>query len=135
MPISATCRQTKGGFTLLEMLVVLVILASVAGIATPRLSSLYDSSRAAAERDDVLDQIRGLAHQAWSKGETITFSGWPNGEGAEYLALPEGWQVAPAQPLKFLPSGVCLGGELALTRAERFYQYRLRAPYCEVTET
>ena len=136
MAISATYRRTEaGGFTLLEVLVVLVILASLSGVAVPRLWSLYDSSRAATERDEVLDQIRGLAHQAWSQGEAITFSGWPNGEGAEHLALPEGWQVTSAQPLKFLASGVCLGGEVVLTRAERLYQYRLRAPYCEATDT
>ena len=45
MPIRSTRRVAQRGFTLLEMLVVLVIIGLVAGLVGPRLFSKVDSSK------------------------------------------------------------------------------------------
>jgi general secretion pathway protein G len=45
MSRASTCRATSQGFTLLEMLVVLVIIGLVAGLVGPRLFSKVDSSK------------------------------------------------------------------------------------------
>jgi len=139
MRTSVICRLSRpGGFTLLEMLVVLVVMAGLAAIAGPRLMTMYDSVRAAAERDDVLDQIRSLTTHAWREGRKLEFTGWPvdgeadEGDAARHLDLPEGWTVEVAEPIIFRQTGACLGGEITLTFSERQYHYELAAPYCEV---
>lgn len=45
MPVAVLRRRTPGGFTLLEMLVVLVIIGLIAGLVGPRLFSKVDSSK------------------------------------------------------------------------------------------
>ncbi len=134
------------GFTLLELLVVLVLLGAVVGVALPNLSQLYNSVSARIERDTILDQLGSLGAQAHSQQRTLVvfdsrepletqFEQYPS--LANYpqfdLQLPTNWQLHLEQPLIARANGVCLGGELRLIRegVEQMH-LNLKPPYCRV---
>ena len=160
MPTSAICGNSPppprpgsrrnlsntGGFTLLELIVVLLLVGLVTALAMPNLSQLYTSVTGAAERDYILDQFAGMGQKALLSGQGFLVLGTAdsaearlsqkasNGDGQVFeLDMPEGWRVRLEEPLILRANGVCLGGELTLIRAGKLaYQISLDPPYCTV---
>ncbi|MDD5123596.1 prepilin-type N-terminal cleavage/methylation domain-containing protein [Methylovulum sp.] len=123
------------GYTLLELLVVLLLLALVTGLIMPRLSNLYESAVRAFQREDLLQQISGLGYQAYQQGKT-----WRLGEvedekkNAELeppLTAPEGWTISAGSPIDYYPNGVCTGGIITLQQGPFNQQWHLKPPLCQ----
>ncbi len=57
-------KQNKKGFTLMELLAVIVILAILLGVAIPAVSSYINSSRKSGYTDNVLQYISAARHSA-----------------------------------------------------------------------
>ena len=55
-------KQRAPGFTLIEVLVVLVLVGLVAGVALPRLLAISQRFEAAASKKQVLAEIAGLGY-------------------------------------------------------------------------
>lgn len=124
------------GFTLLEILVVLSLLGLIAGVALPRLSSLYDSSIRSFQRDEIRRQLEQLPIRAMEQSSEIILTSQtdPSEQGdlpALPIELPNGWSIKTSQPIHFLANGVCLGGEVSLSFAGRREQWRLSPPLCQ----
>lgn len=64
-----------GGFTLLELIVVLVLMASVTALALPNLSNLYATLGRNTERDQILDELSDLGQKAWSRQTNLVLYG------------------------------------------------------------
>ena len=140
-------RRLRFGFTLLELLVVLALLALATAIAMPNLERLYAAATRATERDYVLDQVAALGRQAVLDGRAyVVFGNAPSTPApgpaeaarfAEYetylVDVPEGWRLQFDQPLVVLANGVCLGGALTLSReGEETVRVELLPPYCGI---
>ena len=148
MRTSDTCRKRvrslRGGFTLLELLVVLAVVGLATALAMPNLQRLYAAATRASEQDYVLDQIAGLGREAMLNGRAyVVFGNAPPpdpAEGARYadyetyvVDVPEGWRLALDRPLVVLANGVCLGGALTLSHAQSTaVRLELAPPYCRV---
>lgn len=129
---AAHCRVA--GYTLLEMLIVMLLLGLLTGLAIPRLSALYDSMVAAYQRDDVIAQLNTLPYRSFQKRREFILQGvYPPADGQDSrLQLPEGWQIRAETPLYYRSNGVCEGGEVSLLYRGRLETIRLEAPFCQV---
>ena len=77
LPMNNCCRNDQG-FTLLEIIAVMVILSILAAIAVPRYVSLDESSRQRAI-DAGISELNGRETLTWSNAK-ISVSGWVSDE-------------------------------------------------------
>ena len=130
------------GFTLVELLVVLVLVGLLATLVMPNLDRLRASFARTTERDRILDQFAALGAQAQARGQGYVVFGnvdenaapLPGGDYERYrLDIPDGWQVRLTRPLLIHPNGVCLGSELTLRHHDAApLRIDLLPPYCRV---
>jgi prepilin-type N-terminal cleavage/methylation domain-containing protein len=117
------------GFTLLEMLVVLALIAVMAGLALPNFSRLLDSFSIKNQWSALEREIADLPYQVFISGTPLQLD---NASARQRLAtLPPEWRAEIPVPITYRFSGWCEGGKIAVVAAngER-RNYLLSAPSC-----
>ena len=126
----------SSGFTLMELVVVMSLLAMVTMLAMPNLQALYQTVAFSGEQEKIFRQINELGVKAYRRGEGYRLHS-ENG----HLVLPkdilfeksDDWSIDVVKHITYLSNGACLGGELNLTRnddsAEKII---LREPHCQI---
>lgn len=141
------------GFTLIEMVVVLAVVAGLSVIAYGALVSGYARVRAAYDRDDLERQLLELPQRVRTSGyggiltdrsgdklpdgvRIIEVEGVSEAEKSIEdwhvlrLSLPPGWRMRVAKPILYHFSGSCEGGELVFALPPVSLHYQLAAPLC-----
>lgn len=117
------------GFSLLEMLVVLVILGLAASMVAPPLARTVDRVREAGDHDDVRRQLQQLPMRARFEGRPVVVEA-----GASLPTLgrdwPSGWSVRASTPLVIHASGLCEGAEVRVQSPNTARTWHLRSPDC-----
>ena len=67
-------RSTNAGFTLLEMVVVLVLIGMMTALVGPNLQAAYSATAGATERQDLALAMNRLALDVRDAGRTVFFS-------------------------------------------------------------
>ncbi|MDM8566176.1 prepilin-type N-terminal cleavage/methylation domain-containing protein [Candidatus Halobeggiatoa sp. HSG11] len=142
-------KLNNHGYSLLELLVVLLVFSLLAGITVPRLVTMYDSVQVAFERDEVLSHLGELGYLAFRQSHDFTLTDYPppvvSDEKLEktaetqkkepvkpsILALPEGWKIRVETPILFRANGVCNGGTLQLQYQQQKFKIQLKSPFCQ----
>lgn len=125
--MNGNCARPNG-FTLIEVLVVMVIIGLLAGIALPRLYDIARRYELAAQKQNLLIDIGNLSYRAYQSGQPIQLT------SQEPVKVPAGWQIDLVQPVSYAFNGICSGGRFTLVspdgERERFV---MAAPLCRPT--
>ena len=111
------------GFSLLELLVVLAIIALIGALTLPNLGGLYGSASRSTERNRIMDQLSTVADVAKLHRQDYAVIGTtsatlPDGFSAYPLELPDGWSVKVEAPILVRSSGFCGGGRVTVSHTE-----------------
>ena len=134
-----TARTRRGhGFTLLELVVVLAIMALVVAVAAVRLRTFVEAWRANADRDTIFGVVQHLPVLARDSGRRLQIASLPAvaasaPDSAASLRWPEGWTAHFDPPLTVNPNGACADSTLLLSDGSHRYSARVAAPFCTVT--
>ena len=135
-------QQWRDGFTLVEVVVALAVLASLIAIASPQFIKLYARARASLEQEDLERQLLELPQKVRDGGRAGILtdpSAGPTRSAADMgfdepqmlrIDLPEGWSMQVPKPIFYHFTGACDGGEVTLSLPPLALHYVLTAPLC-----
>ncbi len=139
MPTSGSCRRSDarrcraaGGFTLLELLIVLALTAVMVALVAPRLSGTVEAIQVSGDRADVVRRIAGLPVAVRLSGAPARFDA--KADLSARLHLPEGWGVVVDTPLAISALGVCDAADITVAGPRGSEQWAVLAPDCRVLE-
>lgn len=118
------------GFSLLELSVVLVLVSLTTAIVVPSLSASYNRIQFRSELEAIMIQLDTLSHNSYSLNESIDLDSGNDFE--RLLSVSDGWLVEVVKPVRVTSMGVCLGGEIRLSRGAFVQHVTLSPPFCKV---
>jgi prepilin-type N-terminal cleavage/methylation domain-containing protein len=122
--------RTSHGFTLLEIVVVLAIIATIAGVALPNFARMIESYQQKTTLGLVTSELGGLSFRAFSEAKPIILS--ENTYRALVPSLPVDWQIILAAPIMIQANGFCSGGSASITAKNgSAWEVNLAAPLCK----
>lgn len=144
MPTSASSlrnRRARSGYTLLEMVVVLAILALATSMVAPATFRMIQSWREATEVRQVRQALAALPWTVQKQGQELRLppageqdSGAPAAASVPGVDLPQGWSIELTSPLIVRANGACNDADMVLTTRRQKIALQILAPFCQVTE-
>ena len=137
MPTSVSCPRSSrrsGGFTLLELLIVLALIAFMAALVAPRLQRTYDAIAGSGERAELARQLERLPLLARDAGLAIVIPKDDAGALSAMLALPSGWNVRTVDAVRVEASGLCHPARVRVEGRGSAETWVLAAPDCGVAD-
>lgn len=120
-----------GGFTLLEMIVVLAILGLASALVGPSMVRSIDTWRRQAAMELLLDQLRALPGNARGSGKPITVSDATLASATPPLRIDPDWTLRVPESWSVGANGVCQGGEVIVGNVYGERTISVAAPFCD----
>ena len=119
------------GFTILELLVVMAIIASMAALVPPKLQLMYEIHRTRLELNRLVGYLDAAPDMAYLRGHDLAL----HIDGKRLTLLPEGptltldgnWHLQTSYAMKYWSNGGTEGGLLLADIGTRKYLLRQRA--------
>ena len=121
------------GFTLLEVLVVIAIMALIAGLAFPRIDRMIDGARFNLARTIVAAAVQAARAEAVRTDATVELIAASDGRslqanGRTVSTLPESVILSGPVPARFFGDGSATGGSLLLAAGAKTAELQIMAP-------
>jgi prepilin-type N-terminal cleavage/methylation domain-containing protein len=116
------------GFTMIELLVVLVILGLTSALVLPKFPAIYERFKGRAEEDKFYQSLSVLSLRAYTQQTQLVLD---EKTVRHLLDLPESWHITIANPIIYKSNGICLGGKVGLSVNGVARQIPLAPPYCD----
>ncbi len=111
--MSAKARSKQRGFTLLELLVVLLILGLASAVAVPQVGRWLDAAQLRGWRADLRAQIEQYPVAAFLSGEVLVIDAAALQRGLR--SAPGGASFTLKAPLRYAANGAAEGGEIRVS--------------------
>jgi len=126
-------RAPDGGFSLLELLVVLALISFMTALVAPRLKNTVDAISRSGDRAEAVRQLERLpllarrdgTPLAVDKGQALSMPG---------LELPQGWSVQVIDRLQVAANGYCAPALLDVTTPAGNERWMLGTPDCRISD-
>ncbi|MFC3114966.1 type II secretion system protein [Cellvibrio fontiphilus] len=130
--------RKSSGFTILEMVVVLVMIGLIASLALPGLQKMFDAMEASIQRDNISFALNSLSQDVRDTRTALYFERYPENSDPlptvflDRLAELE-VKVQAQSPILITASGFCpISTAISVFSGSRHYDLVLRAPDCRV---
>ena len=137
MRTSGSCLRSNhrpaAGFSLLEMLVVLALIAIMVALVVPRLAGTVRAIATSGERAETARQLELLPLLARRQGQPIV-AATDAPLVAEGLAFPDGWRATALDTLRVAANGICHPARLRVEGGGVVEEWTLAAPDCRVDQ-
>ncbi len=121
--------KPTSGFTLLEVVVVLAIIATIAGVALPNFARMIESYAQKSTLGSITSELGRLSFKAYTQAKPVLLS--PEAARALLPSLPADWQISVANPVAIQANGFCGGGDVTVTAKNgASWQVKLVPPLC-----
>jgi prepilin-type N-terminal cleavage/methylation domain-containing protein len=120
----------RNGFTLVEVLVVLILLGLTSALVLPKFPAIYERFKSRGEQDAFFQSLGVLSLKAYTGQKNIILD---QSSATQLLELPSGWTLQIPKPIVYKSNGVCLGGELTYSAKGIDTRIKLVPPHCEAT--
>jgi prepilin-type N-terminal cleavage/methylation domain-containing protein len=129
----ASSASAQRGFTLLELIVVVAIIAGALALVGPALFGEIARAEERAARDNVISQLTNLSFRSFREGRALRFEPQARlAPGNPHIDLPEGWAIEFRSTFGINVMGVCSGGRLAVIGPDgQRREYALDKPFCD----
>lgn len=126
-------RIASTGFSLLEMLVVLMLISVMTALVAPRLQGTVEAIASSGERAEVARQLERLPLLARQQGHAIQVAVGQD-VSVPSLELPVGWKVQPLTILSVAANGICNAASLEVEGRGTAEKWSVAAPDCKVSD-
>lgn len=117
------------GYTLLELVVVMAILAMATALTAPAGYRMIRSWQEATQVDDVLQQLQHLPSAVRADGNPLHVK---TDAGIPLIDLPDDWRLRMTSPLRVLANGACSDAQGTLISPYQSIDFKIQAPFCRV---
>lgn len=124
--------KRTGGYTLLEMVVVMAVLALATALVAPPGYKMVRSWQDASRVDDVFKQLRALPMSVRDTGHEITVRPDQPDDAAPLVQLPDGWQLHFDTELRIRSNGACSDASAVLITGHQRLPFEIEAPFCRI---
>lgn len=137
MPTSGSCPRSSAGhaargFSLLEVLIVLVLVSIMVALVSPRLAGTVRAIESSGERAELVRQLQSLPLLARNQGDAIRFARGDALEASPLLQVPEGWSLQATTEVAVAANGICGPARLRVQHGELVEEWSLAVPDCRV---
>lgn len=120
-----------GGFSLLEMLVVLALVSIMVALIAPRLANTVRAIGVSGDRAETVRQIERLPVLVRNDGHPLVIAADLPLQ-RDGMDLPDGWRITTVTPVNVAASGICAAARLKVEGAEVVEEWTMAAPDCRV---
>ena len=114
----ARCRTRRQGFTLIEMMAVLVLFAMLSAIVLPSFQRWFDGLDDRVQSTELASRLQRLHARTALLSQAFVLTpetaAHPLADGQPAFALPAGWRLADGSALPFSAAGLCAPAALEL---------------------